>query len=151
MWDRVKWVIYCFFPNVINEWYKRDPNICSSSNYHIFGNTLLKFIRPIEMIIFDINDPFGKVLKRLRLGFGKFREHKFRQGFKDTLNSLCSCGIEAETTAQYFLISHLYNSIRATFTVEAVAQRCSVKKVFLKILQNSQEITCARASFLIKL
>ena len=34
---------------------------------------------------------------------------------------------------------------------EAVAQRCSVKKVFLEILQNSQENTCARVSFLIKL
>ena len=34
---------------------------------------------------------------------------------------------------------------------EAVAQRCSVKKVFLEISQNSQENTCARASFLIKL
>ena len=34
---------------------------------------------------------------------------------------------------------------------EAVARRCSVKKVFLEILQNSQENTCARASFLIKL
>ena len=44
---------------------------------------------------------------------------------------------------------------------EAVAPRCSVKKVFLKcscekkmflkISQNSQENTCARASFLIKL
>ena len=32
---------------------------------------------------------------------------------------------------------------------EAVA-RCSVKKVFLEISQNSQENTCARASFLIK-
>ena len=32
---------------------------------------------------------------------------------------------------------------------EAVAQRCSVKKVFLKIFQNSQESTCARVSFLI--
>ena len=30
-------------------------------------------------------------------------------------------------------------------------QRCSIKKVFLKILQNSQENTCARVSFLIKL
>ena len=30
-------------------------------------------------------------------------------------------------------------------------QMCSVKKVFLEILQNSQENTCARASFLIKL
>ena len=31
---------------------------------------------------------------------------------------------------------------------EAVVQRCSVKKVFLEIPQNSQENTCARASFL---
>ena len=34
---------------------------------------------------------------------------------------------------------------------EAVAQRCSVKKMFLQLLQNSQENTCARVSFLIKL
>ena len=34
---------------------------------------------------------------------------------------------------------------------EAVVQRCSVKKVFLKISQNSQGNTCARVSFLIKL
>ena len=34
---------------------------------------------------------------------------------------------------------------------EAVAQRCSVKKMFLEISQNSQENTCARVSFLIKL
>ena len=35
--------------------------------------------------------------------------------------------------------------------IEAVVQRCSVKKVFLEISQNSQENTCARASSLIKL
>ena len=29
---------------------------------------------------------------------------------------------------------------------EPVAQRCSVKEVFLEILQNSQESTCARVS-----
>ena len=34
---------------------------------------------------------------------------------------------------------------------EAVARRCSVKKVFLEISQNSHENTCARSSFLIKL
>ena len=34
---------------------------------------------------------------------------------------------------------------------EAVVRRCFVKKVFLKIPQNSQENTCARDSFLIKL
>ena len=35
--------------------------------------------------------------------------------------------------------------------LEAVVQRYSVKKIFLKISQNSQENLCARVSFLIKL
>ena len=35
-------------------------------------------------------------------------------------------------------------------TAEADRRRCSVKKVFLNILQNSHENTCARVSFLIK-
>ena len=34
---------------------------------------------------------------------------------------------------------------------EAVTRKCSLKMVFLKILQNSQENTCAGISFLIKL
>ena len=34
---------------------------------------------------------------------------------------------------------------------EVDVQRFSVKKVFLEILQNSQENTCARVAFLIKL
>ena len=35
--------------------------------------------------------------------------------------------------------------------LEVVTRSCSVKKVFLRIPQNSQENTCARVSFLIKL
>ena len=34
---------------------------------------------------------------------------------------------------------------------EAATQRCLQEKVFLEISQNSQENTCARVSFLIKL
>ena len=34
---------------------------------------------------------------------------------------------------------------------EAVVKRCFVEKVFLDISQNSQENTCVRVSFLIKL
>ena len=33
---------------------------------------------------------------------------------------------------------------------EAIVQMCSVKKMFLKLSQNSQENTCASVSFLIK-
>ena len=34
---------------------------------------------------------------------------------------------------------------------EAIVRRCSVKKMFLIISQNSQKNTCAKVSFLIKL
>ena len=44
----------------------------------------------------------------------------------------------------------LYLSVLKQRT-EAVAQRCSLKKVLLEISQNSQENTCARVSFLMKL
>ena len=37
------------------------------------------------------------------------------------------------------------------YQTEAVTRRCSVKNLFLEILHNSQENTCARASFFIKL
>ena len=42
-------------------------------------------------------------------------------------------------------------SVKIQKFIEAVAQRCSVRKMFLEILQDSQENTCARVSFLVKL
>ena len=45
----------------------------------------------------------------MRLGFSHLREYKFRHGFKDILNPLCPCSIEAETTAHYFLCCHFDN------------------------------------------
>ena len=47
--------------------------------------------------------------------------------------------------------SSVRGEIRAQSKAEPVAQMCSVKKVFLEILQNSQENTYARVSLLIKL
>ena len=45
----------------------------------------------------------------------------------------------------------LQQSAQRKQRAEAVARRCSVRKVFLKISQNSLENTCARVSFLVKL
>ena len=62
---------------------------------------------------FNINDSVGvKLLTRLRLGFSHLLEHMFRHGFRDILNPFCSCSIEAETTAHYFLRCHFYNANR---------------------------------------
>ena len=44
-----------------------------------------------------------------------------------------------------------YSSFNTIEYTEVVVGRCSVNKMFLKILQNSQENTCAEVSFLIKL
>ena len=40
------------------------------------------------------------------------------------------------------------NGLKQGLCTEVVVRRCSVKKVFLQISQNSQENTCARFSFL---
>ena len=94
-----------------------DPDICSSTSYNLFRNTLLKFIRPVQRKTFYINDSVGvKLLTRLRLGFSHLRE--FRHGFRDILNPLCPCSIETETTAHYFLRCHFYNASRSALMNE---------------------------------
>ena len=49
--------------------------------------------------------------------------------------------------AKFFSALNLMEKIK----LEAVVQRCSVKRVFLEMSQNSQENTCASPSSLIKL
>ena len=72
-----------FFPNVIYEWNKLNPDIRSSASYNLFRNTLLKFIRSAQRKTLHINDSVGvKLLTRLRLGFSHLRGHKFRHGFR---------------------------------------------------------------------
>ena len=64
---------------------------------------LLNFIRPCANSIFDIHNPPGiKLLTRLRLGLGNLHEHKFRHCFQDTLNPLCECRKDIESTMHFF-------------------------------------------------
>ena len=60
-----------------------------------------------------------------------------------------------ELTTFNSLENEYYNEVAILMNIsefaEAVVQRCSAKKVFLEISQNSQENTCARVCFLIKL
>ena len=52
---------------------------------------------------------------------------------------------------EHFFSLGITQTTNQNLVAEAVVQRCSVKKMFLEISQNSQENTCARVSFLIKL
>ena len=73
----------------------------------------MKFIRPSENSIFLCNNPKGiQLLTRLRLGLSHFWDHKFKHNFKNTLNPICNCGEDIETSCHYLLHCSLYSNER---------------------------------------
>ena len=54
----------------------------------------------------------------MRVEFSHLNEHKVRHNFADTLDTLCSCSIETESTAHFFLRCRNYNNIRITLINE---------------------------------
>ena len=105
---------YSFFPNYVQEWNK----ISLSTRVlpiTIFKKFLLKSIRPNENSIFGLHNPNGlKHLTRLRLGLSHLREHKFKHNFQDSINPLCSCGENIETTEHFFLHCQNFSYFRFT-------------------------------------
>ena len=54
--------------------------------------------------IFDVHNSLGiKLLTRLRLCLSPLHEHKFKHCFQDTLNPLCECAKDIESTMHFFL------------------------------------------------
>ena len=105
-----------FFPSVVIEWNKLDLNIRNSENLFIFKKKLLEFIRPSGNSVFKCHNPKGiKLLTRLRLGLSHLREHKFKHGFLDSLNPICSCGQNIETSTHFLLHCSNYSNERLTF------------------------------------
>ena len=81
----------------------------------VFKKSLLGFIRPQKRSIFNINDPNGlRLLTRLRVNLSHLRDHKFKHNFLDTINPLCSCSLEVESTNHYLLRCPFFTSIRKT-------------------------------------
>ena len=109
-----------FFENsflrfTITKWNKLDSDIKNIDSHAMFRKKLLTFIRPLENVTYGIYDPLGvRLLNRLRLGFSRLREHKFRHNFADTLNPLCSRSLETEDTEHYFLRCQNNLSFRTT-------------------------------------
>ena len=54
--------------------------------------------------VYDCHNPKGiKLLTRLRLGLSHLREHKFKHRFQDTLNHICLCGDDVQSTSHFLL------------------------------------------------
>ena len=58
-------------------------------------------------MLFCIYDPLGV---KLLTQFSHLNEHKFRHGFSDTINPMCACGTEVETTEHFLLHCQFYST-----------------------------------------
>ena len=93
-----------------------DLNICNSESLNIFKKSLLKFIRPSGNSVFNCDNPRGvKLLNRSRLGLSHLRRRKFKHGFQDPLNPICSCGNDIKTSDHFLLWFPCYSNERSTF------------------------------------
>ena len=92
-----------FFRSVIIEWNNLDPNLRNSKSISVFKEKILNFIRPSSNYFFDIHNPKAiKLITRLRLGLSHLRKHKFKHSFQETINPLCNCGQDIESTTHFF-------------------------------------------------
>ena len=99
---RTKAVNSSFYPYSIKQWCALSEEIRNIVSVNKFKETIISFIRPKENFVHAIHDTKGlKLLTRLRLNFSHLNEHKFRHGFKDTVDSMCKCGVEKETTLHF--------------------------------------------------
>ena len=95
------------------EWNKLDLNIRNSESLTSFKRNVLKFIRLSKNSIFLCNNSKGiQLLIRLRLGSSHLRDHKFKHNFQDTVNPICNCGEDIETSCHYLLQCSLYTNER---------------------------------------
>ena len=53
-------------------------------------------------------------MTRLRVGMSYLREHKFKHNLQDSLNPICSCGLDIESTSHFLLHCPTFNDERYT-------------------------------------
>ena len=101
---KLKFFQNSYFPAAIKEWNRLDIDIRKSDSISIFKKRILSFIRSLPNKVSNSHNPQGlKLLTRLRLGLSHLRYHKFKHNFLDTINALCRCGSDIETTLHFFL------------------------------------------------
>ena len=127
-----------FLPYTITKWNKLDLSIRNSTNLHIFKGRLLQFVRPFENIVFTCHNTIGiKYITRLRLGFSHLRYHKFKHGFLDAIDPLCSCSTIRGNTAHYFPHCPNLSTVRNTFLNEiTIVDRSIIDQDEIKIIQT---------------
>ena len=93
-----------FFYSASFEWNNPDISTRNSKSLSIFKKRILQFIRPSPGNACNCFNNTGiKHFTRLRLGLSHLRDQKFKLGFFDSLNPICSCELDIETTCHHLL------------------------------------------------
>ena len=76
----------------------------NTESYTFFHSSILKFIRPSPNRFYGCQNIMGiKLVTKLHLGLSHLREHRFKRSFQDTLNPLCNCGMDVESSTHFLL------------------------------------------------
>ena len=98
------------FPFYVKEWNKLNAKIRNLPSVSKFKKSLFIYFKTDENSIFDVHNPLViKFLNRLRLNVSHLNEHKLRHNFRDTVNPICFCNAETETTSHYLLRCPLFS------------------------------------------
>ena len=104
-----------FFPSAIIKWNNLEPNLRNSKSISVFKEKILNFIGLSPIFLFDCHSPKGnELITRLRLGLSHLREHKVKHSFQDTINPVCNCGQDIESSTQFFLHYPFFSNERRT-------------------------------------
>ena len=130
-----------FFPSVVIEWNKLDSRLQrlqkkedfrKVKDFTDFKKNILTFIRPKANSVFNCNSSKGlQFVTRLRLWSSHLREHKFKHSFQYSINPLCFCSLDVESTIHYFLHCPL-------FTIERRTLLNTVSQIDNKLLDSNE-------------
>ena len=104
-----------YFPAATKEWNRLDIDIRKSDSISIFKKRIVSFVRPLRNKVSNSHNAQGlKLLTRLQLGLSDLRYHKLKHNFLDTINPLCNCRSDIETTLHFFLYCPNFIDCRST-------------------------------------
>ena len=111
-----------YFPYYINKWNKLKVGIRNAKSINFFKKSI-------------VSEKKRKLI-RLRLPFSHLNKHKFRHGFSDTINPMCTCRTEVET-AEHFLLRYQFYS---TQRLELFEKLENVEPNFLSLSAKNQVV-----------
>ena len=127
-----------FFPSTAIEWNNLDHDIRITESYTLFRSSILKFIRPSPNSFYGCQNIMAiKLIIRLCLSLSHLREHKFKHSFQDTLNPLCNCGMDVESSTHFLLQCPSYINERCTLMSNLNRINPQISQTSLQLLTNT--------------